>query len=178
MTCHLISDSPARATSAAALRSMARGFLLAIIVTCAPAVLAADAVPTEKDAVAASRAVKLTEKLRCLVCQNQSIAESNAELAVDLRRQVNEQIAAGRSDAEIVDYMVARYGDFVLYEPPFKLTTLLLWAGPMLLLLAGFYVLARILRARRTLPEPAPLSAEERGRAAKLLGAANPDSRS
>ncbi len=98
---------------------------------------AADAVPTEKDSVAASRAVKLAEKLRCLVCQNQTIADSNAELAQDLRRQVHEQIAAGKSDDEIVDYMVARYGDFVLYQPPVKATTVLLWAGPALLLLAA-----------------------------------------
>ena len=79
---------------------------------------AADAVPTEKDPVAAERAVRLGEKLRCLVCQNQTIGDSNAELAVDLRRQVREQIAAGKSDTEIIDYMVTRSGDFVLYQPP------------------------------------------------------------
>ena len=94
------------------------------------AALAADAVPTEMDPVSAARAVKLAEKLRCLVCQNQTIADSNAELAHDLRRQIREQIAAGKTDDEIVDYMVARYGDFVLYQPPFKATTMLLWAGP------------------------------------------------
>ena len=113
------------------------------------AALAADAVPTEKDPVAAARAVKLSEKLRCLVCQNQTIADSNAELALDLRRQIHEQIAAGKSDDEIVDYMVARYGDFVLYQPPVKATTVLLWAGPALLVLLGFFVLVRMLRARR-----------------------------
>ena len=112
-------------------------------------VFAADAVPTEKDSVAASRAVKLSEKLRCLVCQNQTIADSNAELAQDLRRQVREQIAAGKSDDEIVAYMVARYGDFVLYQPPVKATTVLLWAGPALLLLLGVFGLVRMLRARR-----------------------------
>src|SRR5262249_39597466 len=96
----------------------------------AHASLAADAVPTAQDPVAAARAVKLAEKLRCLVCQNQSIAESNAELAQDLRRQINEQIAAGKTDQQIADYMTARYGDFVLYQPPFKTTTLLLWIGP------------------------------------------------
>lgn len=134
----------------------------------APA-FAADAVPTEKDPVKESRTVKLTEELRCLVCQNQSIAESNAELAVDLRRQVREQVAAGRTDQEIVDYMVARYGDFVLYRPPVRATTVLLWAGPALLLVLGFVVLYRILRQRRALPEAAPLSAEERARAQRLL---------
>src|SRR5438045_4752514 len=91
---------------------------------------AADAVPTEKDPVSAKRAVKLAEKLRCLVCQNQSIADSNAELANDLRLQIREQIAAGKTDDEIATYMVNRYGDFVLYQPPVKATTILLWGGP------------------------------------------------
>jgi cytochrome c-type biogenesis protein CcmH len=133
------------------------------------AALAADAVPTEQDPVAAARAVKLSEKLRCLVCQNQSIAESNAELAVDLRRQINEQIAAGKTDEQIVSYMVARYGDFVLYQPPVKSTTLLLWVGPGLLVLLGFFVLARTLRARRGAAAVSELSEAERERVARLL---------
>ena len=99
----------------------------------APAAVAADAVPTEMDPVKAARAVKLAEKLRCLVCQNQTIADSNAELANDLRSQIREQIAAGKTDDEILAYMVERYGDFVLYQPPFKPTTILLWGGPALL---------------------------------------------
>jgi cytochrome c-type biogenesis protein CcmH len=107
--------------------------------------------------------------LRCLVCQNQTIADSNAELAQDLRRQIQEQIAAGKTDGEIIDYMVARYGDFVLYQPPVKSTTVLLWAGPGLLLLVGFVGLARIVRARRAEPDAPPLTAEERERAARLL---------
>jgi cytochrome c-type biogenesis protein CcmH len=133
-------------------------------------VLGADAVPTDKDGVAAARAVKLGEKLRCLVCQNQTIEDSNAELAQDLRRQIREQMAAGKTDGEIIDYMVARYGDFVLYQPPLKATTVLLWAGPALLLLIGFVGLVRIVRARRAEPDAAPLSAEEHQRAAQLLG--------
>ena len=101
------------------LKSLLRAFALGAALTAAPlAAFAADAVPTEKDPVSAERAVKLGEKLRCLVCQNQTIGESNAELAVDLRRQVREQIAAGKSDEDIIQYMVARYGDFVLYQPP------------------------------------------------------------
>jgi cytochrome c-type biogenesis protein CcmH len=132
---------------------------------------AADAVPTEMDPVKAARAVKLAEKLRCLVCQNQSIADSNAELANDLRRQIREQIAAGKSDDEIVDYMVNRYGDFVLYQPPFKATTVLLWAGPALLLAGGFFVLVRNVRRRQA--AETPLTAEERERAARLLGEDN-----
>jgi cytochrome c-type biogenesis protein CcmH len=130
---------------------------------------AADAIPTESDPVAQSRTVKLTEKLRCLVCQNQTIADSSAELAVDLRRQVREQVAAGKTDQQIIDYMVARYGDFVLYEPPLRATTLLLWGGPALLLILGAVVLLRILKQRRELPEPEQLSPEERERAKRLL---------
>jgi len=129
---------------------------------------AADAVPTDMDPVKAARFVKLAEKLRCLVCQNQSIADSNAELANDLRGQIREQIAAGKSDDEIVTYMVNRYGDFVLYQPPFKATTLLLWAGPALLLVGGALVLLRNLRRRQYAADVA-LSDEDRARAERLL---------
>ena len=158
------------------MRSAVLAVLLALIASSPQWALAADAVPTEKDAVAASRVVRLSEKLRCLVCQNQSIADSSAELAQDLRRQIREQVAAGRTDDEIVAYMVARYGDFVLYEPPVKATTLLLWGGPALLLVAGFASLVAIVRARRREPAAAPLSAEERERAARLLAGGAKDS--
>src|SRR5919108_3229117 len=113
------------------------------------------------------RAAALERELRCLVCQNQSLAESNAPLAVDLRNQVREQLAAGKSEREVVDYLVARYGDFVLYRPPLKASTLALWAGPFVFLIGGFYVLIRLLRRRRV-PAP-PLTSAERSRAAKLL---------
>ena len=105
--------------------------------------------PTTDDPVANKRAVALSEELRCLVCQNQSIAESNAELAVDLRRQIREQIADGRDDKQIIDYMVERYGDFVLYRPPLKASTVVLWLGPPLLFLLGLALLLRYLRQRR-----------------------------
>jgi cytochrome c-type biogenesis protein CcmH len=141
-------------------------WLLAAAMACAK-----DAVPTAQDPVAAERAVDLSAQLRCLVCQNQTIAESNAELAVDLRRQINEQIAAGKTDGEIIDYMVQRYGDFVLYKPPFKATTALLWLGPAVLLVLGVYALRRGLRERKREPEAPGLSDEERRRAAALLGA-------
>jgi cytochrome c-type biogenesis protein CcmH len=134
----------------------------------APAAVAADAVPTEMDPVKAARAVKLAEKLRCLVCQNQTIADSNAELANDLRTQIREQIAAGKTDDEILDYMVARYGDFVLYRPPLKAATVALWAGPFAFLALGFWLLARTLRRRRGAPPP-QFTPAERERAAKLL---------
>jgi cytochrome c-type biogenesis protein CcmH len=125
--------------------------------------------PTENDPVAARREHELALQLRCLVCQNQSIAESNADLAVDLRRQVREQIASGKSDTQIIDFMTSRYGDFVLYSPPLKGSTLLLWFGPFALLLVGAVVAWRVLAARRTVAAPAPLSDQERARAAALL---------
>jgi cytochrome c-type biogenesis protein CcmH len=113
------------------------------------------------------RTVALAHELRCLVCQNQTLADSNAPLAVDLRNQIREQLAAGRSEREVREFMVARYGDFVLYKPPFKATTLLLWGGPFLFLLLGVFLLLKRVRRR---PEAAPeLSEAERARAAKLL---------
>jgi cytochrome c-type biogenesis protein CcmH len=113
------------------------------------------------------RVANLAHEMRCLVCQNQTIAESNAPLAVDLRNQIREQLSAGKSEREVVDFMVTRYGDFVLYRPPLKSTTLLLWGGPFVFLIAGFYFLLRFLR-RRQVPVP-QLSADDRARAAKLL---------
>ncbi len=87
-------------------------------------------------------------ELRCLVCQNQTLSDSDADLAQDLRQQVYDMIVEGRSDSEIVDYMVARYGDFVLYRPPMKSTTYVLWVGPFLLLATGVFVLLRVVRKR------------------------------
>jgi cytochrome c-type biogenesis protein CcmH len=147
--------------------------LIAVLLfTCAAA--ADNAVPTGADLVTNKRAVQLGEKLRCLVCQNQSIEESNAELAVDLRRQIREMIAQGKSDADVIDFMVQRYGDFVLYQPPFKAVTLLLWLGPGLLLATGLAVLIYNLRRRRGQREEPPLSAEQQ-KQAELLLAAGPD---
>jgi cytochrome c-type biogenesis protein CcmH len=122
------------------------------------------------DATGARRAATLAGQLRCLVCQNQSIAESNAELAVDLRREINEQIRAGRSDSDIVDFMVARYGDFVLYRPPFKPHTLLLWFGPALLGAAALIAFMRALRNRRRRAIERPLTDAEHAEAERLLG--------
>jgi len=130
-----------------------------------------EATPTLADPVAAKREVELAAQLRCLVCQNQSIAESNAPLAADLRKQLREQIEAGRTDAQIVEYMTARYGDFVLYKPPFKPETLVLWFGPAILLVIGGFVLARTLRARRV-AAATNLSAQDHERAASLLAGA------
>jgi cytochrome c-type biogenesis protein CcmH len=113
------------------------------------------------------RVAALAVELRCLVCQNQTLADSNAPLAVDLRNQIREQMKAGASDREIMDFMVARYGDFVLYRPPLKATTVALWAGPFLLLAFGAWLLLRRI-ARRPAAEP-ELTEAERARAAKLL---------
>jgi cytochrome c-type biogenesis protein CcmH len=113
------------------------------------------------------RTAALADELRCLVCQNQTIADSNAPLAVDLRSQIREQLAKGASEREVREFMVARYGDFVLYNPPLNASTVALWAGPFVLLALGFFILLRRLAARRT-PQPA-LSEAERARAAKLL---------
>lgn len=122
------------------------------------------------DPVAEKRLQKLSEELRCLVCQNQTIADSNAELAQDLRREVRGMIKDGKSDKEIVDFMVTRYGDFVLYRPPVKGTTLLLWGGPIALMLLGLFALQRYLRQRATrINEAKPLSADETSRAEALL---------
>ena len=109
----------------------------------------------------------LASELRCLVCQNQTLADSHADLALDLRESIREQMKRGASDKEIVGFMTARYGDFILYRPPLKAATLLLWFGPFLLLAIGAAMLVRRIRRR---PGAAPeLSEAERARAARLL---------
>jgi cytochrome c-type biogenesis protein CcmH len=113
------------------------------------------------------RVQALSHELRCLVCQNQTLADSNAPLAVDLRNQVREQLAAGASEQQVIDFMVARYGDFVLYRPPFKASTLALWLGPFALLALGAFLAWRRV-ARRRAGDPA-LTEDERARAAQLL---------
>ena len=117
---------------------------------------------------------QLEEKLRCLVCQNQTLADSSAALAGDLRREVREQVAAGRSDEEVIQYLVQRYGDFVRYEPPFKATTALLWIGPFALLLGAAALLIVTLRRRRDAPEEPALGAEDRRVVELVLGPGEP----
>jgi cytochrome c-type biogenesis protein CcmH len=116
---------------------------------------------------------QLEEKLRCLVCQNQSLADSNAELAGDLRKQVREQVAAGKSDDEVIAFLVQRYGDFVRYEPPFKATTALLWLGPFVLLLAAGATLIVVLRRRRNAPEELALGPDDKRLVERILGPAD-----
>ena len=129
---------------------------------------AEEAQPASADPVLEARVHALSLKLRCLVCQNQSIAESDADLAQDLRQQVREQLLAGKTEAQIKDFMVARYGDFVLYEPPLKGTTILLWGAPLVLLLSGLVWLGIRLK-RRAAESQTPLTESERARAQALL---------
>jgi cytochrome c-type biogenesis protein CcmH len=121
-----------------------------------------------------TRVRQLEEKLRCLVCQNQTLADSNAELAGDLRRQVRELVKAGRSDEQIVDFLVQRYGDFVLYDPPLKATTLLLWIGPFVLFAAAALVLVVNLRRRRRAADEPALAADDKRLVERVLGPAAP----
>jgi cytochrome c-type biogenesis protein CcmH len=120
----------------------------------------------EKDAKLEARVAALSNELRCLVCQNQTLADSNAPLAVDLRNTIREQLARGASEREVMDFMTARYGDFVLYRPPFKASTLVLWVGPFLLLFLGVFVFLKRIRKR---PEEPALAEEDRAKAARLL---------
>ncbi len=114
---------------------------------------AAEAPPAAEDPVLEKRMMAIAAELRCLVCQNQTIADSDADLAVDLRRQVREMLLQGRSQKEILDYMTARYGDFVLYRPPLREDTAMLWFGPVLLLVGGVVTLVVVLRRRAKLPD-------------------------
>lgn len=149
---------------------MKRFLIAAVLALAAHFAWAGDAAPLAADPVAEKRLMKLSEELRCLVCQNQNIADSHAELADDLRREIRAMIKDGKTDKEIIDFMVARYGDFVLYNPPFKATTVLLWVGPLALMLIGLVALGRYLKQRNQLvTDDAPLSAEEAKRAEALL---------
>jgi len=127
-----------------------------------------EAIPNEDPRIE-QRMRALTEQLRCLVCQNETLADSRADLAEDLRKQIREQMKAGKSDQEILAFLTQRYGDFVLYKPPVKATTYLLWFGPFILLIAGTGVLYRYLKHRLELIQDQPLTAAERKRAAEIL---------
>jgi len=149
------------------MRKISLVFMLCLFVAGAPA-FAGEATPAAADQKVEKRMTTLAEELRCLVCQNQTLADSHAELAVDLKNQIREKIQQGMSDRDIIDYMVARYGDFVLYRPPVKVTTVLLWFGPFLLMLLGLWLLVKRLRSRPPAAE-VPLTDAERERAAALL---------
>jgi cytochrome c-type biogenesis protein CcmH len=149
---------------------------LALLV--APASLyAGKARPIAQDPALEARVAALSEELRCLVCQNQTLQDSQAPLAIDLKNQVREMLASGKSESQVVEYLVARYGDFVLYRPPLKATTLLLWIGPLLLLALSLFGLLRHIRRQGAEAVPA-VDADAAKRADALLGfAARKESR-
>ena len=128
------------------------------------------AAPMAADPALEARVMAISEELRCLVCQNETIAASHADLAVDLRKQIRIKLTQGQSQQQILDFMVERYGDFVLYRPPLKASTVLLWAGPFVLLLAAATVLMRNIRRRRGAGSLKALSPDEILRAKQLLG--------
>ena len=130
---------------------------------------AQEARPLADDPVLEAKVLAIAEELRCLVCQNETIAASHADLAVDLRKQIRQKLQQGQSPEQIVDFMVQRYGDFVLYRPPIKRSTWLLWGGPFLLLLAALTGLALSIRRRRRLAGT-PLQDDQAERARRLLG--------
>jgi cytochrome c-type biogenesis protein CcmH len=130
---------------------------------------AGEARPLGDDPVVEARLKHLAVELRCLVCQNQTLADSNAPLAEDLRREVREMIAKNMTDQEIIDFLVARYGDFVLYRPPVKATTALLWVGPFVLVIIGAVVLFITLRRRAGKVVDVPVTEEEHRRVEQLL---------
>jgi len=140
-------------------RTLTVPFLRSALLVCAlllgtlGAAQAGEAAPAVEDPVLEARVMEVTAELRCLVCQNQTIADSHADLAVDLRNQVREMLRRGDSREQVVAYMTARYGDFVLYRPPLKESTALLWFGPGLLMIAGLVVLVFVLRRRARLPD-------------------------
>ena len=152
---------------------MTRSRLLALLLLClfSSLVAAQVTVPDEPsdDPAVEERLAKLSHELRCLQCQNQTLAESPSSIAADLRREIREQIKAGKSDKEIVAFLTQRYGDFILYRPRVTPLTYLLWFGPFVLLIGGLFVLFRYVRQRRDAIAEQPLTAEERRRAEEML---------
>jgi len=150
---------------------MKRALFFIILIALPFSVIAKDAQPNE-DPQIEQRMKNLTEQLRCLVCQNETLADSRADLAEDLRKQIREQMKAGKSDKEIIAYLTDRYGDFVLYKPPVKATTYLLWFGPFVFLIGGTIILYRFVRRRREMIHEEPLTADERKQAEEILRSA------
>lgn len=144
---------------------------LALILALQSATLsyAGEATPLAEDPVVEQRLIAISEELRCLVCQNESLAGSRADLAVDLRREIRTLIKANKTDAEIMDFMVSRYGDFVRYRPPVKPMTWVLWFGPFLLLIGAIVVLGRLVRGSHRSAGPKVLDAAQREKAQSLL---------
>ena len=148
---------------------MKRVAFLFLISLCLVGVMAAKEARPNEDPQIEQRMKHLTEQLRCLVCQSETLSESHAEWAETVRREIREQMKAGKSDQEIVGFLTDRYGDFVLYKPPVKTTTYLLWFGPFLFLAGGTVILYRYLSRRRQLIQERPLTADEHKRAEEIL---------
>src|SRR5262245_22111286 len=149
---------------------MKRIYAASLLLILAVAVVAQDAPPASGDDPAIEKRLQtLSKELRCLVCQNETLADSQAGLAEDLRREIREQLKAGKSDKEIINFLTQRYGQFILYRPEVTPTTYLLWFGPFLLLGIGMLVLFRYIRQRRDSILETPLTAEEHRRATELL---------
>ena len=142
---------------------------LFLAMQCSLAAFANEAVPLAEDPVVEQRLIAIAEELRCLVCQNESLAGSRADLAQDLRREVRTLIKAGKTDTEIKAFLVNRYGDFVLYDPPVKPTTWLLWFGPLILLIGAIWLLVRTIRQTQKNETPTALDAAQRAKAQALL---------
>jgi cytochrome c-type biogenesis protein CcmH len=148
---------------------------LSLFLVCllAPLTPARDAQPLGDDPAVEARLQRLSKELRCLVCRNESLADSPAGLADDLRREIREQIKAGKSDPEIIAFLQARYGEYILYRPRVRPITYLLWFGPFVILLAGLAVLFRYIKHRRDVITEQPLSDDDRRRAKELLAASS-----
>ena len=154
---------------------MIRFIFVSLLLLCAitPFAVAKEAQSIGDDPAVEARLMNLSKELRCLVCQNETLADSQADLAGDLRREIREQIKTGKSDKEIIEFLTARYGQFILYRPQVTPTTYLLWFGPFVLLIGGLWVLFTYIRQRRDSVTEKPLSADERRRAEELLASAS-----
>lgn len=148
-----------------------RSFITILLMLIPCSAFTAEAVPVAEDPVIEKRLVQMAENLRCLVCQNESLAGSRSDFANDMRREIREQMKMNKSDEEILDYLVARYGDFILFNPPFKATTWFLWFGPFILFLGGGSALFFYLRRRRAQikEEDVPLTESQRAQAELLI---------
>lgn len=155
------------------MNKMTRSCLLALLLLCLLSSVATAQVRTEDkpsdDPVIEARLAKLSHELRCLQCQNQTLADSPSDLAADMRREIREQMKAGKSDAEIKTFLTDRYGQFILYRPRVSYVTYLLWFGPFLVLLFGLAVLFRYIKYRNDSITDKPLTADERRRAEEML---------
>ncbi len=151
-------------------RNLRAPLLVCLLALAAFGSVAKEAVPMSNDPALEARVLKIAEELRCLVCQNETIAASQADLAVDLRKQIRLKLAAGESQQQILDFMVARYGDFVLYRPPLKASTVMLWLGPFVLLVVAAVLMALNIRRRRRGVFAQEWSEDQARRARALLG--------